>query len=348
MEKIANEVHASFDLATGPLFKAVLFGSKGRPRLFLVAHHLVIDGVSWRILLDDLEIAYRNVVDGVPVDLGSATTPFADWAERLVSHVAGGNLDDELEHWAAVLGACEPLPVDHARAGQASPAATVQVRLGADETDALLRAAPTAYRTRVNDVLLAALAWALCRWTGTSPACIDLEGHGREDLLDGADLSRTVGWFTTVCPIALEVPERGQTPAWRPLIKSVRRQLRDVPGNGIGFGALRYLGSAAARRRLSAFPGPEVEFNYLGQFDAWSPDAAGGLLRQAVHGSLGQEHDPSSRDSHLIQIVGAVVAGRLEFAWSYRPDVHERSTIERVAEEFTDALRHIARECQAS
>ncbi len=347
MESIANEVHASFDLATGPLFKAVLFCSERRPRLFLAAHHLVIDVVSWRILLDDLEIAYRKAMDRVPADLGSATTPFPEWAERLGSHVAAGNLDGELEYWAGTLGACAPLPVDHAPARRTSPAATVQVRLGAEETNALLRGAPTVYRTRINDVLLAALAWALCRWTGTGLACIDLEGHGREDLLDRMDLSRTIGWFTTVFPIALEVPWPDQ-PAWRPLIKSVRRQLRAVPGNGIGFGALRYLGSAAARDRLSAFRGPEVEFNYLGQFDGWSLDAGGSMLRRAVLGSLGEDRDPSSHDSHLIQILGAAQAGRMEFAWSYRPDVHEESTIEHVASEFADALRHIARECQAS
>jgi non-ribosomal peptide synthase protein (TIGR01720 family) len=350
MEKVANDVHTSFNLATGPLFKAVLFarGPEQGPCLFLVAHHLVIDVVSWRILLDDLDVAYRQAVDRIPIDLGPATTSFPDWAERLGSHVAAGKLDGELEHWSEVLDSCAPLPVDrapvdHTPADLASPEATVHARLSADETDALLRAAPTAYRTRINDVLLTALAWALCRWTGTSRACVDLEGHGREDLLDGVDLSRTVGWFTTVFPVTLEVPGQDQ-PSWRALIKSVRRQLRAVPGNGIGFGVLRYLGSAAARDRLSASPGPQIAFNYLGQFDARSPDADGGLGR-AVLGPLGQDHDPSDHDPHLLQVVGATQAGRLEFTWSYRRDVHDKSTVERIAREFTDALRHIAREC---
>ncbi|HZR55061.1 MAG TPA: condensation domain-containing protein, partial [Streptosporangiaceae bacterium] len=345
MEKVANDVHTSFNLATGPLFKAVLFarGPEQGPCLFLVAHHLVIDVVSWRILLDDLDVAYRQAVDRIPIDLGPATTSFPDWAERLENHVAAGKLDGELEHWSEVLASCTPVPVDRAPADPPSPEATVHTRLSAEETDALLRAAPTAYRTRINEVLLAALAWALCRWTGTSRACVDLEGHGREDLLDGVDLSRTVGWFTTVFPVALEVPAQEQL-AWRALIKSVRRQLRAVPGNGIGFGALRFLGSATARDRLSATPGPQIAFNYLGQFDARSADGDGGLGR-AVLGPLGQDHEPSDRDPHLLQVVGATQAGRLEFTWSYRTDVHDKSTIERVAGEFTDALRQIAREC---
>ena len=125
---------------------------------------------------------------------------------------------------------------------------------------------------------------------------------------------------------------------------SVRRQLRAVPGNGIGFGALRHLGSAAARDRLSASAGPQIAFNYLGQFDARSADAGGGLGRAAL-GPLGQDHDPSDHDPHLLQVTGATQAGRLEFTWSYRPDVHDRSTVERIAGEFADALRHIAREC---
>ncbi len=345
MEKVANDVHTSFNLATGPLFKAVLFarGPEQGPCLFLVAHHLVIDVVSWRILLDDLDVAYRQAVDRIPVELGPASTSFPDWAERLRSHVAAGKLDGELEHWSEVLGSCSPLPVDHAPADLASPEAAVHAQLSVEETDALLRVAPTAYRTRINDVLLAALAWALCRWTGTSRACVDLEGHGREDLLDGVDLSRTVGWFTTVFPVTLEVPGQRQ-PGWRALIKSVRRQLRAVPENGIGFGALRYLGSAAARDRLSASPGPQIAFNYLGQFDARSADADGGLRRAAL-GPLGQDHDPSDHDPHLLQVIGATQAGRLEFTWFYRPDVHDKSTVERIAGEFTDALRHIAREC---
>ena len=157
------------------------------------------------------------------------------------------------------------------------------------------------------------------------------------------DLSRTVGWFTTVFPITLEVPGHDQ-PGWRALIKSVRRQLRAVPGNGIGFGALRFLGSPGTRDRLSASTGPQIAFNYLGQFDARSADAGGGL-RRAVLGPLGQDHDPSDHDRHLLQVIGAAQAGRLEFTWSYRPDAHDRSTVERIAGDFTDALRQIAREC---
>ena len=346
MEKVADEVHASFDIERGPLLKAVLFTQReGRSRyLFLAAHHLVIDAVSWHILLDDLEMAYRQALSGQPVDLGSATTSYQDWAKRLGEHVAAGKLDGELDYWAAALGGSAALPVDRAPADPRVRVQAVPVRLDAEETDALLRRAPTAYRTRINDVLLAALAWALSRWTGRPRVGIDLEGHGREDLLDGVDLSRTVGWFTTVYPVVLDVPG-ADGPDWRALIKSVRRQLRAIPNNGIGFGALRYLGSPAVRDPLRGnSAGPQIAFNYLGQWDARPLEARGGLYK-AAHGSLGQDHDPADRGPHLLEVTGAVQAGQLEFSWSYEPGVHDLATIQAVARDFGDALRRIAQDC---
>ncbi|MGH3923427.1 MAG: condensation domain-containing protein, partial [Pseudonocardiaceae bacterium] len=206
MEKIADDVHASFDLARPPLLKVVLFhlGAGQPPYLFMAGHHLVIDGVSWRILLDDLDTAYQQAVRGDAVDLGPKTTSFRDWALRLGNFLATGGLDHELDHWASALDGGE-LPVDRRQPQRGTPAGTVSVLLTTEETDALLRWAPAVYRTRINDVLLAALAWALSRWTGRGRVSIDLEGHGREEILDGVDLSRTVGWFTTIFPVALDV-----------------------------------------------------------------------------------------------------------------------------------------------
>jgi amino acid adenylation domain-containing protein/non-ribosomal peptide synthase protein (TIGR01720 family) len=346
MEKVANDVHASFELGRGPLLRAVLFvlGKGRRPYLFMAAHHLVIDGVSWRILLDDLDTAYRQAARDEIVRLAPKTTSFRDWAQRLGEHVATGGLDHELEHWVGVPDGCT-LPTQQGPREPTGPARTVSVLLSTDDTDALLRAAPTAYRTRINDVLLAAFVWALSRWTGRERVMIDVEGHGREELLRGVDLSRTIGWFTTIFPVALDVPA-GDEPNWRALIKSVRRQLRAIPGNGFGFGALRYLGSPAARDRLSGDSlGPQIAFNYLGQWDARS-QATGGGLYWAVHGSLGQVHDPVHGSSHQLEVVGAVQRGQLEFTWYYHHDLHSQSVVESVARDFAEALRRIGRDCR--
>ncbi|MEU8587399.1 non-ribosomal peptide synthase/polyketide synthase [Streptomyces sp. NPDC048664] len=346
MEKAADELHAGFDLARGPQLRAALFtGDADRPVfLLLVAHHLVVDAVSWRILSDDLETAYRQAVQGVPVDLGERGTSFRDWSRALAAHVAEGGLDHELPYWEEAVGAA-PAPTRPSGDTDTTPAAAVGVELGEEDTESLLRAAPTAYRTRINDVLLAALALALARWTGHDRVRLDLEGHGREDLLDDVDLSRTVGWFTSVHPVALEVSDPGRLGPdrdWRALVKSVRRQLRAVPGNGIGFGALRTFGPPEVRERLGGSAHSPVVFNYLGQWDARPETLDGGLIR-AQHGSFGQDHDPRDGGSHPVEVVGAVQHGRLAFTWHHHPAVHDTATVRQVAEDFAEALRQIAR-----
>ncbi|MGQ0719757.1 MAG: amino acid adenylation domain-containing protein, partial [Pseudonocardiales bacterium] len=347
VEKIADDIHASFDLQEGPLLKAALFtfGAGRGCYLFLAAHHLVMDAVSWRILLEDLDTTYQQAARGESsLRLPGKTTSFRDWANRLSEYVAKGSFDHELDHWADASQA-HPLPVDLASREPGALSRAMSVLLDVEDTESLLRTAPTAYRTRINDVLLSALAWALCRWTGGSRVSIDLEGHGREEILDGVDLSRTVGWFTTMFPVVLTVPD-GAEPRWRDLIRSVRRQLRAVPANGFGFGALRYLGSPAARQRLTvAGPGPQIAFNYLGQFDGANQDPGQGLYR-AVHGSMGQAHDPADPGPHLLQVVGAVQNGQLGFSWLYQPDRHYEATVQTVADDFAEALRGIARDCR--
>ncbi len=347
MERIADETHAGFELAHGPLLKAVLFTTDDgtAPHLFLTAHHLVVDGVSWRILLEDLDTAYRQAATGTDIDLGARTTSFRDWSIRLGEHVAAGGLDDELGHWAGATDVWEP-PLDHPETdGPVGPTDVVTVTLSAEDTDALLRSAPAAYRTRINDILLSALAWALSRWTDRTTVSIDLEGHGREEILDDVDLTRTVGWFTTIFPVVLTVPD-GDRPSWRDLVRSVRKQLRSVPGNGLGFGALRDLGSPAARERLAGDGWtPRIAFNYLGQWDGTAGESDDGLYRGS-HSSLGQDHDPAEHNSHVLDVVGAVQDGQMVFSWIHQPDLHDRATIESVVDVFADTLRHIADDCR--
>ncbi|MFI8858083.1 non-ribosomal peptide synthase/polyketide synthase [Streptomyces prasinus] len=346
MEKVADDLHTGFDLARGPLLRAALFtGDADRPAfLLLVAHHLVVDAVSWRVLRDDLEAAHRQAARGEPVAPGERTTSFRDWARGLAAHVEAGALDDELPYWERAVNA-EPLPAGTPAGPEAGRVDTITVALDEADTEALLRAAPTAYRTRVNDVLLAALALALARWTGREEVRLDLEGHGREDVLDDVDLSRTVGWFTTVHPVALRVPEPadlGPGRDWRTLVKSVRRQLRAVPGNGLGFGALRTFGPPEVRERLGRAAHGQVVFNYLGQWDA-RPESPGDGLIRAEHGSFGRHHDPRDSGSHPLEIVGAVQGGRLSFTWHHRPALHATDTVRRIADDFAEALRRIAR-----
>src|SRR5207249_9329787 len=158
--RAAIEAQGGLDIAGGPLLRAVLFGlgAGRRPQLFLAVHHLVVDGVSWRILLGDLEAAYRQIAVGRPVDLEAATTSYRQWSARLAEHVGSGALDADLAHWCDVASRVPAgLPVDHDGENTVASSRSIAVRLGSTEMDALLRRVPGVYRTQVNDVLLAAL-----------------------------------------------------------------------------------------------------------------------------------------------------------------------------------------------
>ncbi|MFN2495898.1 MAG: amino acid adenylation domain-containing protein, partial [Pseudonocardiaceae bacterium] len=342
MRSIAGQVSAGFDLAAGPLLKAVLFdlGAGHRPVLFVVVHHLVVDGVSWRILVEDLERAYQQTASGEVVDLGAKTTSFRQWAQRLAEHVAAAGFDAELGYWAGIARGCDPaLPADHHGPNTAASTRVVTVGLDAEQTRALLQEVPAVYRTQVNDVLLAALGRVLADWTGRGRVLIDLEGHGREELFDDVDLSRTVGWFTTLFPVALEVPAASDAGG---LLKSVKEQLRAVPRRGFGYGALRYL---TATSGLAQQAQSQVLFNYLGQFEL--PASGEGLFR-AGRGGMEDIGDATAEEdgrAYVLDVECWVEQGRLLFSWAYSKQLHRRSTIEALAENMRTVLAEIVEHC---
>jgi amino acid adenylation domain-containing protein/non-ribosomal peptide synthase protein (TIGR01720 family) len=324
LEAAATALQAGFDLARGPLFRAAHFLLGGDERLFLVAHHLVVDGVSWRILLDDL----RTVYQGSP--LPARTTYWKRWAERLADYAGSAEIRSELPYWLA--GAATPLPSDGTEAG---PGFTTAL-LGRQATRALLGEAPAAYATQVNDLLLAALVLAFARWTGEPCLRFDLEGHGREEIAPDLDLSRTVGWFTTIFPVTLAAP-----PDAGPgdLIRGVKEALRAVPRRGLGYGLLRYLEEAP---ELAAIPGPEVAFNYLGQLDAALGGPSGWELAQESTGP-GQSSRQGLR--HAVEVNAWVLGGELRVSWSYDRSRLSPATAERLAEGYVEALAALVAHC---
>ncbi|MFI8192533.1 non-ribosomal peptide synthase/polyketide synthase [Streptomyces sp. NPDC085946] len=335
---LAERLGGGFDLTAGPLLKAALVrpGDGSRPVLLLAAHHLVVDAVSWRVLMEDLDTAYRALRAGNPPDLGPKTTSFRAWAQRLAAHTAAGGFDDELAHWQA-LADDAPLPTDHAGPNTAADEETLTVALDGEDTRRLLQDVPDVYRTRVNDVLLTALGRVLARWTGRDRVLVALEGHGREDhLFDDVDLARTVGWFTTMFPVALDVPRDAGTGT---VLKAVKENLRAVPRGGLGYGALRHLHPTAG----AGLPGlPQIGFNYLGQQDG---DAASDGLLHGPYGPLTGGMDRAAERPHLIDVLGRVTGKRLEFTWAYSRAVHRRETVARLAAELADELRRIVRHC---
>ncbi|MFF4097779.1 amino acid adenylation domain-containing protein, partial [Streptomyces sp. NPDC001834] len=342
------EAQAGFDLAAGPLARVLVrTATTGPVRVVVVAHHLVMDGVSWRILLEDLSTAYDQAVVGRTVDLGPKGTSVRQWAERLAAHTARGGFDDQLGYWREpTAAAAARIPVDHP-GGDNTVASerTVSVGLSAAETRALLLDVPGAYRTRPNDVLLAALTRAVGPWaTGGAdrPAdaedvprwAVNLEAHGRGDLFDDIDLTRTVGWFTAIHPVALPVAAGDD---WAGTVKSVKELLRAVPDQGIGYGALRHLGNATGLSET-----PDLAFNYLGHFD----EGSSGLHRSLVL-NPGGEHHPDESRTHLIEVVGAVQDGVLTFTWAYSENLHDHATVQALAHRYADELRSLIAHCAA-
>ncbi|WP_040833504.1 non-ribosomal peptide synthetase, partial [Nocardia brevicatena] len=290
------------DPARAVMAQFVWFSFTGdhRDLLLIVAHHFAVDGVSWRIIIPDLAVAWSQLVAGQPVALPVNGTSMRRWAHSLVEAAAASERVAELPYWQRVSGTPDPVlgsrEFDPARDTFAT-LDRVEVSLPADVTDAVLTILPTRYRGGVNDGLLSALAMAVARWRGTrtQAALIKLEGHGREeDLVPGADLSRTVGWFTAAYPVALDLTGADLSDAFAggaalaSIVKSVKEQLLAVPDKGLGYGLLRYLNPETGAQLPEKVPG-QIGFNYLGRVSAgeipaelaelgWAPSADLGRL----------------------------------------------------------------------
>ncbi|HKH45402.1 MAG TPA: non-ribosomal peptide synthase/polyketide synthase [Thermoanaerobaculia bacterium] len=333
-EQAAAALQASFDLSAGPLTRLCLFdvpqGGAGQPaRLLWVTHHLAVDGVSWRVLLEDLEGAYRQAARGVRPAFPPKTTSFQEWARRLAERAGSGELARELAHWRETAQVPVPhLPVDFPAPGGnlVRDEATVSFELSVEETADLLQTLPSVYKNRIDEALLSALVRALAGWTGSPRLRVDLEGHGREPLFDDLDVSRTVGWFTSLYPVVLEAGDAGPGAA----LVSARERLRAVPGRGIGYGLLR--------SALEEAPAAEILFNYLGQVDATLDEHS---LFRPSSASAGPSRSPRAHRSHLLEIGGLVADGRLRITLTYGSRTHRRETAERLAAAYAGALREL-------
>ncbi|CAM3778179.1 Linear gramicidin synthase subunit D [Pseudomonas reidholzensis] len=342
LDAAGQQVQASLDLEQGPLLRAELFDiAGGEQRLLLVVHHLVVDGVSWRVLLEDLQEAYQQRVQGKPVALPAKTSSVKTWAERLVAHATRPALEAQADYWLQAVDHSAPqLPRDNPQGSLDNQhARTAASRLNAEHTAKLLKQAPAAYRTQINDLLLTALARTLCQWSAQPEVLIQLEGHGREDLFDDIDLSRTVGWFTSLIPVRLAPQaELGQS------IKAIKEQLRAVPDKGIGYGLLRYRGAPAIREQLGRGAQAQVTFNYLGQFDGSFSTAEGALFSPSGE-SAGRTQCAGAPLGNDLSITGQVYGGELFLEWTYSADVYQPATIDGLAQAFEQALADVVEHC---
>ena len=329
--RVTTAAQASLNLTDGPLARAVLLVLPG-PVLhaFFVVHHLVIDGVSWRVLLMDLHEACLHLQAGQPVMLPPKTSSVRQWAEGLQALAASGALADEIAVWNEMSAPAATLPRDLEGANTGPTARAHVDALSEEVTQALIQELPARGVGHVQDLLLAALVQALAGWTNEPTWRIDLEGHGREELSGDLDVSRTVGWFTSLYPIRL-------TAASDPLstLRAVKSTLRAIPRHGLAYGVLRYVDSSPDAEPVRAAAPAEIIFNYLGQ--TGQVLGQGGWLRLG-QGPVGLPHHPGQPREYMFEITGIVVDNRLQLSWSYSGQVHRPATIERLMERFTEAL----------
>ncbi|WP_326049725.1 non-ribosomal peptide synthetase, partial [Paenibacillus thiaminolyticus] len=338
VEAKANDIQASIDLENGPLVKLGLFRCDDGDHLLIAIHHLVVDGVSWRILLEDFAAGYEQALQGQPIRLPLKTDSFQTWAKQLADYANGPAMESEREYWQHIEQLTyEPLPKDFEQGrSKLKDSGLVTVRWTAEETEQLLKQAHRAYHTEMNDLLLAALGLAVQAWSGRERVLVNLEGHGREDVLPDVDITRTVGWFTSQFPIVLEP---GHAQALGHQMKQVKESLRRIPNKGIGYGILRYLSVPRDGERFALEP--EISFNYLGQFDQ-DYESSGS---QPSPFSPGSDSSPNAVMDYVLDINGMVSEGVLELTIRYGETQYKRETVERLSTLLQSSLREVISHC---
>jgi non-ribosomal peptide synthase protein (TIGR01720 family) len=347
LSEVCGHKQASLDITLGPVTRGVYFGlGEGtRGRLLIVAHHLVTDIVSWQIVIEAIERGYGQAVRGERIELGEKTTSYGEWAERLAEHAREQEVSDEAGYWLDERRqGIGRMPVDKCEEEDvASKERQVVRRLSKEETSQLHREVAKAYRTLINDVLMVGLVKAYERWTGERKVLVDVEGHGREDVGGGVDVTRTVGWFTTISPLVVDISGAegiGEE------IKEVKEQVRGMRRGGIGYGLLRYLGKdEEVSERLRGMAKAEILFNYMGRAGGAAAVGEGKLLRRAKE-RKGEWREGGGRRTHLLEVNGSIVGEELQMVWTYSEARHDRGTVERLAEWYMEGLREVIRHCQ--
>ncbi len=343
----AKGLHTSLDLERGPVMNAALFllGPDRAPELLWVMHHLVVDVVSWRVLMEDFQTALAQLGRGEPIELPVKTASLQAWSNDLTEYANGQAQEQELAYWQS-LGSSQTgvLGVDHdSGPNTMASSKTLKATLSKDLTRSLLKEVPGVYGTRIEEVLLAGLALGLNRSRGLEGWLVDLEGHGREDVVAGTDLSRTVGWLTTLYPALLCIQsdaELGET------LKQVKEQVRTIPHHGIGFGALRYLSEDPdVRASLAALPEREMNFLYLGQFTA-AASADDSTSMRILEERSGIPCNPQMLRAHPIETVSFVAEDQLQIELTYSENLHTAASAQGILDGFVAALDDLIEHCK--
>jgi amino acid adenylation domain-containing protein/non-ribosomal peptide synthase protein (TIGR01720 family) len=337
----AQKLQRSIELVSGPLVKLGLFktGPGRGDHLLIIIHHLVMDGVSWRILLEDFEVGYAQVREGMEINFQDKTDSFKYWSEKLSAYSRTADALKELDYWKKIEDSAAEvpgLPADYSIPSEQRRLADIEgimMTLDEVETEKLLKDVHKAFNTEINDILLTGLALAVKEWAGPEKVVIKLEGHGREPIMDDVDISRTVGWFTTQFPVLLDISISKEN-RLSGQIKAVKETLRQIPHRGIGYGILRYL-TPDTHFGLE----PEIVFNYMGQFGGGGP----GLTLSPL--PKGDDRSPEMMAECSIMINGGIVDGKLGLSFAYHKKEFKKESIEALADGYKSHLTRIIEYC---
>ncbi|MEK3902760.1 amino acid adenylation domain-containing protein [Paenibacillus sp. FSL R7-0179] len=338
IETKATHIQKSMDLTNGPLVKLGLFRCWDGDHLLIAIHHLAVDGVSWRIIFEDLGTAYGQALNGDPIRIPIKSDSFQLWAAKITEYSDHFNTKRDFEYWKEINDSSFiPLPRDFMCDQPLNHETdTVTLSWSEDDTEALLKQAHQAYNTEVNDILLAVLGRALTSWSGLERVCVNMEGHGREAIIPDIDITRTIGWFTSMYPVVLEAPRNENLGDY---IKLTKENLRSIPLKGIGYGIWRYLANHS--EDYNFFFNPEISFNYLGQFDQ---DIEGSGLKESRF-ATGETISRDSPIEFVLDINGMIRNGQLTLTIDYSKQHYYRETIERLASELHKSLQEIVMHC---
>ncbi len=345
IREICSRVQSSIDLSRGPLVKLGLFKTVKGDYLVIVIHHLVFDGLSWRIMFEDFTSLYTQMEKGVPEknwEIPLKTNSYKEWAEKLYEYANSEELIKELEYWQQ-LDKIESFPLFKNNTnpkGKVKDSGQLSFELPEEYTEKLLKKVNSAYNTEINDILLTALGQALSDWTGAKQIPIILEGHGREEIIPEIDITRTVGWFTSIYPVVLDMSKKHDMAS---VIKNTKEMLRAVPRKGIGYGILRYLTREEKKRKIEFRLKPEISFNYLGQFD----EDINSEFFQVADISAGDAISLNLERIYTLYIEGLVFKGKLRMSVNYDTRGYHEKEIGVLMNGYEVHLRQIIDHCTA-
>ncbi|MCB2354693.1 non-ribosomal peptide synthetase [Clostridium estertheticum] len=340
IKEMSVSIQQNMNLSNGLLVNLGLFKTVEGDYLLMTVHHLVVDGVSWRILIEDFTVGYGQASLGVDISFQDKTASFKEWIGALYKYAESKALLAEISYWKQV----ECMQVDKLFIdGQVSQnrfadGDMISTSLSEKDTEDLTKGVNRAYNMEINEVLLSALGLALKECGGMERIAVNLEGHGREDIIQDIDISRTVGWFTSMYPVVIDMTRSEEFVYY---IKQVKETLRQIPNKGVGYGVLRYLTSIESKKQLSFCIEPEISFNYLGQFnqEAQSNDIR---IRPIVDQSgMGE----NTERNYLLDVVGYIYNNELTIRFIYNRHAYKRDNAIKLAECYKSKLLEIIEHC---